>query len=73
MAYQAFQDIDGLAKVATLDEIRAHQANLSIPLYVRATTKGAGFGREAEKPLSVLIQEWEQSSQSLRKSMDELF
>lgn len=73
-AYQDFQDIDGFAKVATFDDIQGNQANLSIPLYVRPSvnSNGARTG-EAEKQLSVLIQEWEQSSQSLRKSISELF
>ena len=33
-AYQAFTDAPGLAHVASLDEIKAHDYNLNIPLYV---------------------------------------
>ena len=34
-AYQTFADVPGFAKVATLAEIGANAANLSIPLYVK--------------------------------------
>jgi type I restriction-modification system DNA methylase subunit len=34
-AYKAFADVPGFAKVATLAEIGANAANLSIPLYVK--------------------------------------
>lgn len=73
-AYQDFQDIDGFAKVATLDDIQGNQANLSIPLYVRPSVKNNGVRTdEAEKPLAAVIAEWQLSSEALRESMDELF
>ena len=34
-AYKAFADVPGFAKIATLAEIGANAANLSIPLYVK--------------------------------------
>jgi type I restriction enzyme M protein len=37
-AYKKFQDEPGLARVATMEEIRAKDGNLSIPLYVPPTT-----------------------------------
>jgi len=39
-AYQAFTDTDGLAHVATLDEIASHDHNLNIPLYVAPADTG---------------------------------
>lgn len=73
-AYQAFQDIDGFARVATLDNIRANQANLSIPLYVRSSVNINGVRtNEYGKPLTAVIAEWQLSSEALRQSMDELF
>lgn len=73
-AYQAFQDIDGFARVATLDNIRANQANLSIPLYVRSSVNINGVRTdEYGKPLTAVIAEWQLSSEALRESMDELF
>ena len=74
-AYRDFKDIDGFARVATLDRIRANGANLSIPLYVRRTANG-GNGKgpmPANKSLAEAIAEWQASSQALRASMDNLF
>lgn len=71
-AYQNFANEDGFAHVATLDEIQANGANLNIPLYVRPATSGKGVASD-EKPLAAVIAEWEQSSQVLRATMQELF
>ena len=72
-AYQDFTDDDGFACAATLDEVRANQANLSIPLYVRSTNGDGNGTGQPEKPLPKVIAEWHASSQELRESMDELF
>ena len=70
-AYRSFRDVEGLARVAHLDEVRANGANLSIPLYVAPA--GNGKGKDAaEKPLSSAVAEWEASSRALRQSMDDL-
>lgn len=37
-AYESYVDVDGLARVATLDEIAGNDFNLNIPLYVPAAT-----------------------------------
>ncbi len=73
--YQDFANVDGFARVATLEEIRANNANLSIPLYVRpASNDGNGKANgEAEKELKAVIADWQQSSIVLRESMDQLF
>ncbi len=73
--YQDFADMDGFARVATLDEIRANNANLSIPLYVRPTANGSN-GKVTPtdgKDLQAAIADWQQSSMALRSSMDSLF
>ncbi len=69
-AYHRFEDIDGFARVVSIDEIRANHANLNIPLYVRATNGNGGSGAKA---LHEVIAEWEQSAADLRASMDALF
>lgn len=71
-AYKAFADEDGFARVATLEDIQANQANLNIALYVRPAAGGNGAS-QGEKPLAAVIAEWEQSSRELRAAMDELF
>ncbi len=73
-----FVEAPGFAHVATLDEIRSHNANLSIPLYVRPATATRLMVREdaAEytvNPLREVIAEWQASSEALRAAMDELF
>lgn len=73
--YQDFADVDGFARVATVDEIRANNANLSIPLYVRPTANGSNGKAAAadDKDLKAAIADWQQSSITLRESMDQLF
>ena len=69
-AYRAFEDVEGLARVATLDEVRAQRDNLSIPLYVPPVS---GNGGEAgEKPLNAVIAGWERSSRALRAATADL-
>ena len=62
--YQAFEDVESPAKAATLDNIHADRDNLSIPLYIPV---------ENGKPLPAVISEWQQSSRTLRASMESLF
>jgi type I restriction enzyme M protein len=70
-AYQAFADIDGFAKVVSLEQIRSQESNLSIPLYVRPISDEQS---QNDRPsLKECIADWEQSSQALRASMNELF
>lgn len=73
-AYEAFADVDGLARIVGNDFIRQQGCNLSIPLYVRA--EASGNGRVAESraeygdgDLKVAIAAWQESSVALRESM----
>jgi len=72
-AYQAFTGIDGFTQVATLEEIRANQANLNIPLYVRSNGKGNGRASLYEQSLPEVISKWQESSSQLRTAMNDLF
>ncbi|HEX3641886.1 MAG TPA: N-6 DNA methylase, partial [Ktedonobacteraceae bacterium] len=72
-AYQSFIDIEGFTYVATLDEVRAKEANLNIPLYVRSNGTGNGAIVNDEISLEKAIADWQQSSQVLRTSMNDLF
>ena len=73
-AYRNYEDVEGFAGVAGLEEIRGKDYNLNIPLYVRRPrgADGAGAG-EGGKDLGAVIAAWEASSAALRASMDELF
>jgi type I restriction enzyme M protein len=70
-AYQAFEDVDGFAKVATLNKIHAERDNLSIPLYIPPAVEN-GNGANG-KSLSAMIAEWSQNSSKLREQMGRLF
>jgi type I restriction enzyme M protein len=69
-AYRAFEDVDGFARVATVEEVRERNGNLSIARYVRSS---AGAGAAKGPSLNVAIDQWIESSDSLRAAMDELF
>ncbi len=73
-AYTDFAEAPGFSHAATLDEIRTHAANLSIPLYVRPATAVREQAAEyTVDPLSEAVGEWQASSAALRAAMDELF
>ena len=73
-AYRAFADEEGFAHVATLDEIRANNANLNIPLYVRPAVSSRENGADGqEQSLAETLAEWQASSHAVRTSMDSLF
>jgi type I restriction enzyme M protein len=69
-AYQRFKDEPGFTRVATLEEIRAKDGNLSIPLYVasgsgQAETQARSVGSSLEDSLSA----WLKSSCAVRESL----
>ena len=70
-AYGAFLDEPGFAYVATLEEIRAHDGNLSIPLYV---AQPAGMvceepGSYGNASLPDALSAWLESSHNARKAL----
>lgn len=73
-AYADFAEAPGFSHAVTLDEIRSHAANLSIPLYVRPATMVREQAAEyTVNPLREAIAEWQASSEALRAAMAELF
>ncbi|MDX9993609.1 MAG: N-6 DNA methylase [Anaerolineales bacterium] len=71
-AYHAFADVDGFAKVATQDEIRANDGNLSIPLYVRGKSISEEKGEYAADGLREAVRAWDESSEGLAESVERL-
>jgi len=73
-AYKAFKDEPGFARVATLEEIRAKDGNLSIPLYVapQATEVREERAGYAAGGLPGAISAWLESSQQVRQSLSVL-
>jgi type I restriction enzyme M protein len=66
-AYRSFRDEKGFAAVATLNELRERDSNLSIPLYVRRAT-----GQQIHD-LDQDLTAWRMSSAELRDSVGALF
>ena len=71
-AYHDFKDIEGFAKVALLEEIRANDGNLSIPLYVRGRTVGESKGHYSANGLQEAAKAWEESSKLLGSTISDL-
>jgi type I restriction enzyme M protein len=67
-AYRNFRNIDGFAKVVTLEEIRANRSRLTITDYVRPTAS-----KPREKDLPGLMEEWESMSDDVNRSLDALY
>jgi type I restriction enzyme M protein len=70
--YKAFKDEPGFARVATRDEIRGKEGNLSIPLYVALQTTAArqdraGYAVSNELPRA--LANWLESSQRVRAAV----
>ena len=69
-AYARFKDETGFARVATLEEVRAKGANLSIPLHVAlASEPGEGQSTCNENSLPAALNAWLQSSEATRESL----
>src|SRR5450756_2259396 len=71
-AYREFKNEPGFARMATLEEIRAKDGNLSIPLYVEPAPKvvhdeTAAYGRDA---LPAALSAWIESSAQLRQALN---
>lgn len=73
-AYQKFKDEPGFTCVVPIDEIRAKEGNLSIPLYVGGeTTAQTKAGTEsATSVLPTALSAWLESSVAVRKSIKAL-
>ena len=72
-AYNQFEDEPGFARVATLEEIRAKDGNLSIPLYVAGMAGEDQAGEEHNKPeLAMALGNWLQSSHSVKLALRQI-
>ncbi len=70
--YHDFQDVEGFAKVASLNDIRANGGNLSIPLYVRGRAAKDSHSENVDNGLNETIFEWQMSSHRLLKTLNAL-
>ena len=73
-AYEKFKDEPGFTRVATLEEVRAKDGNLSIPLYVAPQTLGTREERAdyAANGLPDALSAWLESSQQVRAALNGL-
>jgi len=72
-AHRSGKDIEGFARLVSLDAIRANNHNLSIPLYVRQSNGNGSVAADGGAPsLADAIRDWQKSSKELRESMDDL-
>jgi len=73
-AYQRFKDEPGFTRVATVEEIRAKEGNLSIPLYVAPNSANRASDTDNLSPgnanLTVALADWLRSSNVLATSMN---
>ena len=69
LAYDAFVDEEGFAKVATTDEVAAQGYSLSIPIYVKRKTT-MGVNGEDTRTLAQAWSVWEGSARSFWSEMD---
>lgn len=74
-AYRDFRDEPGFTRVATLEEIRANDGNLSIPLYVSQLPTAVREESETygtEDPLTAALNGCIESSAQMRKALSKL-
>lgn len=67
-AYRQFEDLDGFARVVTIDDVAKHNASLNIALYLtNVDSSGVVI------TLNEAVQNWSDSSKALKSGMEELF
>ena len=72
-AYEQFKDEPGFTRVATLEEIRAKDGNLSIPLYIAPQAiVDPPPGGKSDASLETALGAWLESSNKLKVVMNEL-
>ena len=73
-AYEQFKDEPGFTRVATLEDIRAKDGNLSIPLYITTVAGETQInGDSVSSSLPDALSGWLESSNRVRASFGELF
>jgi type I restriction enzyme M protein len=68
--YKGFRNIENFSKVATVEEIRQNNFNLSLPFYVRPEEARV---LEDKVEYSTIIDTWKESSEKVTQSFDNLF
>ena len=75
-AYEQFKDEPAFTRVATLEEIRAKNGNLSIPLYIAPVSTDSTLNNNADgtaKPeLASALSAWLESSSDVRRALNSI-
>jgi type I restriction enzyme M protein len=72
-AYREYKSIPGFSTVASLEEIRANEGSLNIPLYVRPAAQVASSpGRESGVSASDALEAWLSSARAARASLPQV-
>lgn len=66
-AYREFRDIEGFAKVVTLEEVRANDYNLNVTLYVTPLMEAEEI--DLEKELQELLELEKQAEEAMKKTL----
>jgi type I restriction enzyme M protein len=67
--YKKFQDEPGFARVVTMEEIRAKDGNLSIPLYIAVAATGTNLEVKAKADLPAALNAWLGSSNDVHRQL----
>ena len=68
-AYEAFNDAPGFTRVVGLEEIRARDGNLNIPLYVSASDSNGQVQISTNGSLSGVLSAWLASASDVRAAL----
>ncbi|MBL8021697.1 MAG: N-6 DNA methylase [Leptospirales bacterium] len=71
-SYVQFKDESGFTNTATLEQIRAKDYSLSIPLYVAAAGKGGTQEKKSDSDLSGLLDSWLKSITNVRTTLSDI-
>lgn len=71
-AYEHFKDIPGFARAVPLDEIRAKEGNLNIPLYIASANSETPGEIKPETDLTSLSNQWLKSAKAVTESISAL-
>jgi type I restriction enzyme M protein len=65
-------EVDGFARFVSTDEIRTHDYNLSIPLYVQPKNGESNSTTDNSASLAIAIDKWRGSSAAIRSSVSDV-
>ncbi len=75
-AYRGFNEVPGFTRIASLEEVRANDGNLSIPLYIAPASANGASDQQSqnsgEADLATALDGWLKSSGEVRRALDSI-